>query len=102
MRQYDILKNPFARAAERPYFVVLQSNPTDETRTVVVAPLVPLSMVRTPNRLHPRIDVGKHSFALATHELGAAPRSAFGKAVGSAADANDTIKLALDLLLYGV
>lgn len=102
MRQFDIVRNPFERTVERPYFIVLQSNPTDETRTVVVAPLVPLSMLPGATRLHPRVDFGTQSFALATHELGAAPRSAFGKVVGSAADANDRIKAALDLLLYGV
>lgn len=103
MRQFDVVKNPFGRSArERPFFVVLQSNPVDETRTVVVAPLVALSLVKAPNKLYPRIDVGKQSFVLATHELAAAPRSAFGKPIASVADVESRIKAALDLLLYGV
>ncbi len=102
MRQFDILKNPFGRASERPYFIVLQSDLTDETRTVIVAPLVSMSAIKPPSRLHPRIEVGKQSFVLASHELAAAPRSAFGKPVGSAREASDSIKMALDLLFYGV
>ncbi len=103
MRQFDVVKNPFQRSAsERPYFVVLQSNPVDETRTVVVAPLVTLASLASPTRLHPRIDVGGDAYVLATHELAAAPRHSFGKPVASAADADTRIKAALDLLLYGV
>lgn len=103
MRQFDIVKSPFGRSAkERPYFVVLQSDLTDETRTVVVAPLAPLSTLARPSRLHPRVTIGKEAYVLASHELAAAPRSAFGKPIGSAGEASERIKTALDLLLYGV
>ena len=102
MRQFDIYRNPDpAFARRRPFLVVLQSDFLSDVESVVVAPLAPASRTRPITRLTPGTEVGGSGYFLLVHEMGAVPRTALKRAVGTMAVKRDEILAAIDLVFIG-
>ena len=57
-RQFDVVANPESREANsRPYLLVMQSDLIAGLASTVVAPLIPLSLMKGADRLNPIIRI---------------------------------------------
>ncbi len=103
MRQFDIVPNPSKSSSKaRPYLLILQSDLTNETRNVIVAPLTRHQAGAAVSKLFPIIAFDGNSYAVEMPEAGAIARSVLGRAVASARESRDAIVTALDLLFLGI
>lgn len=103
MRQFDVLRNPDAEAARfAPYLVVLQHDQLDVVPTVIVAPLVRVSVFPGITRLQPEICLSGEDYVLSLTDLTAVLRNMLtDKPVGSVKEQRDVIIRGLDLLFTG-
>lgn len=103
MAQFDVHSNPNPGSRKtRPYIVVLQSDYTAHTETVVVAPLaVKEAFGGGAKRLHPVVSVAGRDLIVATHEVGAILRRNLGKFHGNVAGHRYEIVGAIDVLFTG-
>jgi len=102
MRQFEVVPNPDAKDAHRPYLVVLQSDLVSDLHSTVVAPLIPRQMFSGASRLNPILAVDGRDFWLATHELFAVDRRLLGRAIASVFDHRDAIITAIDFVFTGI
>jgi toxin CcdB len=101
-RQFDVLANPDpVEAKHRPYLVVLQSDLVSGLTSAVVAPLVPLDLMKGADRLNPIVPVEGREFWLATQELFAVDQRFLRGKVATLSDQRDKIVAALDMLFTG-
>jgi toxin CcdB len=103
MAQFDVYANPNPPSRKtRPYIVVLQSDYTAQTETVVVAPLaVKEAFGGGAQKLHPIVTVAGRELIVATHEVGAILRRNLGKVHGNVAAQRYEIISAIDVLFTG-
>lgn len=102
MRQFDVYRNPDARAARsRPYVVILQSDFLNIVEAVAVAPLASAVRAKPFVRLTPLFDIAGVQYAIYVHDMAAIPRALLKRRVGSAAVKRDEIVAALDLVFHG-
>jgi toxin CcdB len=103
MAQFDVYQNPNpASRKARPFVVVLQSDFTSQTDTVIVAPLAAKEAFHGGARwLHPKVTVGGREFVTASHELAALPRRLLGKTVANLASQRHDFDRAIDVLFTG-
>jgi len=102
MKQFDVYRNPDAKAARiRPYVVILQSDFLSIVETVVVAPLASAVRAKPIVRLTPLLDVAGVQYAIYVHDMAAIPRALLKRKVVSAAAKRDEIVAALDLVFHG-
>jgi toxin CcdB len=102
MRQFDICRNPDpASARRRPYLVVLQSDFLSNVDSVVVAPLAPTARTKPVARLTPVTVVAGTEHSLLVQEMGAVPRQALKRVLGTMASQRDEILAAIDLVFIG-
>ena len=100
MAQFDVLLNPGANRAVRPYVLVVQSARFDDTRRRLVAPLVLLDKVPIPEtEITPHFTVAGQDVALITLELIAVDIARLGPKVGSLREEATRIITAIDEVL---
>jgi toxin CcdB len=97
MRQFDVVKLSDGSLA-----ILLQANLLDDTRTRVVAPLLPLKGVTPTPKLHPTFDVAGKTYLMATEQLGAVLSKDITRSLRSAVDREWDTRRALDLVFVGV
>lgn len=103
IRQFDVRTNPERRSRDQiPYVVVLQSDRFDDTRGVVVAPLIREDRARPHSGLYPVVEVEGLRLVIVVSELAAAPRSLVSRPVANLLGDRDRIIAALDLLFTGI
>lgn len=105
MKQFDVYENPSPAGRKAiPFLLVLQHDRTSETRTVVVAPLVPKKnaarMPRSP--LYPVLSIGSREHALLIPDLAAIARASLKSRIANQEGDRRRIIDALDLLFTGV
>ena len=98
MAQFDVHANVGHTKA---YVVELQSDLVEGLPVRVVAPLVPSGKVMPITRLTPMVQFRGEDYLLLTYQLASVPARDLHHPVGSLADKQDEIKLALDLLFIG-
>lgn len=101
--QFDIVENLGPdRTSKYPLLVVLQHDRAEVIATVVVAPLVPVSLGPIPSRLHPVVIVAGQEYVALVGQLAAVPKRVTGRVVGNVEDYRYQIVAAIDLLFTGV
>ena len=100
IRQFDVFRNPAATRSLFPFVVVLQSDAIHQTRSVVVAPMIPESSV-SESRLTPTFEIEGRNWTLIVSDIAALPRSRLTQHVASLDGERYRIKAALDLLFVG-
>ena len=84
------------------YLLDVQSDLIDIPSTRMMVPMI--SVVDAPQgsgRLFPRIEIEGKQYVMASHLMGAVPKSALAPPVGNALDQAEAITLALDMLFFG-
>jgi hypothetical protein len=103
MRQFDVVPNPSKISSRtRPYLLILQSDLTNETRTVIAAPLTRHPAGAAVSKLFPIIEFDGVSYAIEMPEAGAIARSVLGRPIANLMDYRDRIVAALDVLFLGI
>ena len=82
--------------------VVLQSDRFDDTRGVVVAPLVYARLIDARDRLYPVFSIEDHEVAMVTTEIAVVPRQVLTSPVANLMHERHRIVAALDLLFTGI
>ena len=101
--QFDVVENlNTGTRSQYPYLLVLQHERTSSVRARVAAPLTEWTDALASSRIHPTIYVESKRYIALIEHLAAIPRTAFGKAVGSAEPQRYQIVAALDLLFTGI
>ncbi len=103
MRQFDVFRSP-SRSSRKsaPFLVVLQSDLTITSTTVVVAPLILKSRLPEPSKLFPPFSVEGQQLVLAVNELAAVRKQILRELVTNVNDRREGIIAALDLLFIGM
>jgi hypothetical protein len=102
-RQFDACPNPETRSNARiPHVVLLQADRFDDTKGVVVAPLVNARIIDARDRLYPVSLVADAEVAMVTTDIAAVPRSLLRTPVANLARERHRIAAALDLLFTGI
>lgn len=104
MAQFHVYRNlnPASSAAV-PYLLDLQSDLIDSLPTRVVAPLVPVDILRgkTLRKLMPTLEIGGEAYVMDTPQLAGAPVRMIGPEVANLSAQRPEIMAALDLLFLG-
>jgi hypothetical protein len=101
LRQFDVLQNPNSATRHySPFVVVLQSHHLDPLDTVFLAPLV-VDAQREMSSLDISIEFQGRRLVLAIAEAAGVPRQGLGRALGSVADHEESIRRAFDRLMTG-
>jgi hypothetical protein len=102
MRQFDVIANPDTSSRKRvPYFFVLQSNYMGDSKTVVCAPIKPLTELQRPKKLSVPIRVKNQDLWIVFHEMAALPQSILSRFVENRSDLNEDAIIAIDLIFSG-
>jgi hypothetical protein len=100
MARFDIRR---LRVKARARFVVeIQSDYMRDIPTVLVAPVVSVKDLSPYALINPIVDVDGQKMALRLEQLAGVPAAALGQVVGSAADAEDSINVAINRLIFYV
>ena len=103
MSQFDVYPNPAGRSSAYPYVVQLQSDATAlNSRDVVIAPLIALTMLRTGGTvLLPTVQVAGIEYRVAVPMLRAVCQRRLKGPVGDIREARWLILSAIDSLFTG-
>jgi toxin CcdB len=102
-RQFDVYRNPIvADRGFAPYLVNLQSDLFSDRTSVVVAPLVDVSVLQPTPRLNPVFVIEDRKVMLSIVDLAAAPKRVFKKTIANLEDRRDDFIAAIDLLFTGI
>jgi hypothetical protein len=100
MARFDIRR---LRSKARVRLVVeIQSDYMRDIPTVLVAPVVPVKELPPYALINPIVEVGGQKMALRLEQLAGVPAAVLGEIVGSAADAEDSISVAINRLIFYV
>ena len=102
MRQFDVFRSPSRSRTSAPFLVLLQSDLTITSTTVVVAPLLVKSRLAEPSKLFPAFEVEGQQLVLAVNELAAIRQQVLREHVTNVEMHRDAIISALDLLFLGI
>lgn len=98
MRQYAICQ---LRGNPDDLVVILQSDLIDEQQTQIVAPLVVAGLFPRLIRLNPVIRLQNTDYMIVVDQMLSIPTRMIERQIGTAAEKQDEISLALDYLLKG-
>lgn len=102
MDRFDVHKTRREQQALAPYLVLLSTPQLLSLGTVVVAPLLPLSVVGKPvNLLQPVVELDGKPYVLVVNDLLSLPRKLLGPRSGSLNYHRVAIVSALDFLFQG-
>jgi toxin CcdB len=103
MRQFDVFRSPSPSSRKSaPFLVLLQSDLTITSTTVVVAPLIVKIRLPKPSKLFPQFGVEGQDLVLAVNELAAIRQQVLREHVTNLKDHRDSIIAAPDLLFLGI
>ncbi|TVP43496.1 MAG: plasmid maintenance protein CcdB [Halomonas sp.] len=98
MARFDVFENEGGTG----YLLDVQSDILSGLNTRVVVPLLPKSTAPTPaQRLNPVFSIEGQELVMATQYMAAVPEGELRSGIGSLAEKQDEISVALDMLFLG-